>query len=476
MNATEIQYSLGSVVLKRLFCAKDLPRSVGPTSGRCGSFTRNFTDTGRRASELHFQSETSREILRLNRGAHQADVALWGGREGLQDDGFYLDRKETLCGLHTVVKLAFASLACALLVGCSGGNSQSAPQVSSQPTIVVTAVKSQLLRTTTPLPAQIKPYESVEIFPKVAGFITAIPVDRGSRVKAGELLVKLSAPELVAQRTQAEAAVNAAQSQVVAAKAKLASDQTTYLHLKNAAQTPGVVAENDLAVAEQAAASDQAQVQAAQENAVAARQRLRSVSELESYLEIRAPFDGIVTERNLHPGALVGPSTGAGAQPILQVESIGKARLVIDVPEDYAIGIHEGQQVNFAVDSIPGKIFHAPVARISHAIDEKTRTMAVELGIRNEPQLVPGMFVTVQWQARRTAPTLFVPTTAIANDLQRTFVVRVKDSKVEWIDVKPGATAGNAIEAFGDLQPNDLVAVRGTDELKPGTQVSVKQQ
>jgi RND family efflux transporter MFP subunit len=184
----------------------------------------------------------------------------------------------------------------------------------------------------------------------------------------------------------------------------------------------------------------------------------------------------VVTERNLHPGALVGPSTGTGAQPILRLESVGRTRLVIDVPEDYAIGIREGQQVNFTADAIPGKTFHAPIARISHAIDEKTRTMAVELGIHNEPQLIPGMFVTVQWRAQRTASTLSVPTTAIANDLQRTFVIRVNNGKVEWIDVKPGVTVGNSIEVFGDLQANDLVAVRGTDELKPGTQVGVKQQ
>ncbi len=462
MNPAGTQYRVGTVILKAFLRPKDLPRNFRLICCWLSSFTRNFTDIGQRARGVHFESEKSREVLRAT--------------DALQDHSFYQYPREIVPRSRGLPKLAVGSFACALLLGCSGGNSQSAPQGSSQPTVVVTTVKSQLLHTTIALPAQIKAYESVDVFPKESGFITAIPVDRGSRVKAGQLLVKLSAPELVAQRTQAEAAVNAAQSQVEAAKAKLAADQTTYLHLKNAAQTPGVVAENDVAVAEQTVASDQAQVQAAQENAVAARQRLKGVSELESYLEIRAPFDGVVTERNLHPGALVGPSTGAGAQPILRLESTGSARLVIDVPEDYAIGIREGQQVNFTADSIPGKIFHAPIARISHAIDEKTRTMAVELGIHNEPQLVPGMFVTVQWQSQRTTPTLFVPTTAIANDLQRTFVVRVKDGKVEWIDVKPGATSGNSIEAFGDLQPNDLVAVRGSDELKPGIQVIAKEQ
>src|SRR5437868_1608074 len=194
------------------------------------------------------------------------------------------------------MRLFLALFASAAFLGCSGSHSQSPPQSrASQPTLSVTAVKSQTLDTTVPLPAQIKPYEAVDIFPKETGFIDSIRVDRGSRVRAGEVIVRLSAPELISQRTQAEAAVNAAQSQVAAAKAKLASDEATYFHLKSAAKTPGVVAENDLAVAEQTVAADQAQAQAAQENTAAARDRLKSVSQLESYLDIRAPFDGIVT-------------------------------------------------------------------------------------------------------------------------------------------------------------------------------------
>lgn len=114
--------------------------------------------------------------------------------------------------------------------------------------------------------------------------------------------------------------------------------------------------------------------------------------------------------------------------------------------------------------------------RISHTLDERTRTIAVELGISHEPQLVPGMFVTVEWDAQRTAPTLFVPTTAIANDPQAEVCCSPKSAKVESIDVKPGASAGNSTEVFGEIQANDLVAVRGSDELKAGTPVSVKQQ
>ena len=126
------------------------------------------------------------------------------------------------------------------------------------------------------LPAQVTPYESVDVYPKVTGFIDTILVDRGSRVKAGEVIVRLSAPELVAQRTQAEAAVHSAEAQLAASRAKFASDHGTFLHLESASQTPGVVAGNDLQLAEQAAAADNAQMEAASESVQAARESLRA--------------------------------------------------------------------------------------------------------------------------------------------------------------------------------------------------------
>jgi multidrug resistance efflux pump len=130
------------------------------------------------------------------------------------------------------------------------------------------------------------------------------------------LIIRLSAPELAAQRTQAEATLHSAQAQLATAQAKLASDHGTCLHLAAAAKTPGVVAGNDLLVAEQTAAAANGQVAAASNNVQAAREALRGVTQLESYLEIWAPFAGVVKQRNLHPGALVGPTSGqAGGGP-----------------------------------------------------------------------------------------------------------------------------------------------------------------
>jgi membrane fusion protein, multidrug efflux system len=376
--------------------------------------------------------------------------------------------------------MKFAISVCAaavLLAGCGGSGKPAASANAAPPaqTVNVTAVETLELHTTVALPAQVLAYETVDIFPKVTGFIESIAVDRGSRVRRGQVIAQLSAPELVAQRSQAEARLQAAESQLAAAQAKLTSDEGTYSHLATAAKTPGVVAGNDVAIAEQAAAADRAQVQAASNNVRAARDNLRAVSALQEYLQVRAPFDGVVTQRNLHPGALVGPASGAGSQPLVQIETLDRLRVVVPVPEAYAAGVSESQQVSFSVAGYPGRTFKAPVARISHSLNQATRSMAVELDLRNaDAALTPGAFVTVQWPVQRKYPTMVVPATAITTDLQRTFVIRVHDGKAEWVDVTTGVTANGKTEVFGNLQQGDRVVVNATDALRPGTALTAQ--
>jgi hypothetical protein len=102
------------------------------------------------------------------------------------------------------------------------------------------------------------------------------------------------------------------------------------------------------------------------------------VSEVEGYLLVRAPFDGVITERNVHPGALVGPATASGATPLLKLEQTARLRLIVPVPEKYVAGMTEGARVDFSVPAFPGETFSGTIARISHSIDVKTRTMPVE--------------------------------------------------------------------------------------------------
>jgi len=327
------------------------------------------------------------------------------------------------------------------------------------------------------LPGELQPYEFVAIYPKVTAFVDWIGVDRGSRVRNGQLIVRLVAPELAAQRSEAQAKLQTAEAQRAEADAKLAADESTYHRLKAAASTPGVVAGNDLEVARQAAEADRARVRAAQDSASAAKEALRSIAEIEGYLQVKAPFDGVVTERNVHPGALVGPSGGAGVVvPMVRIETPSRLRLVVPVPEAYVAAIPEGTEVEFTVSAYPDEIFNAPVARIAQTVDVKTRTMPVELDVRNPSgRLASGMFSEVLWPVRRPSPTLFVPTSAVARTTEKSFVVRVRNGKVEWVDVKTGATNGNLIEVFGNLKAADQVALRGTDELRPGTLVTAQE-
>lgn len=380
------------------------------------------------------------------------------------------------------MKFAKALALCAGLLfwnscGKQDTSSAKAAPPSPAPTVQATQVLARKLSMTVHLPGEIEPYETVAIFPRVTGFVKSIAVDRGSHVRTGELISQLEAPELIAQRSEAKSKFQAAQAQLAAAEAKVASDEGTYEHLKSAAATPGVVAGNDLFVAQKALDGDRAQLKAQQENVSAAQQALQAIAQTESYLQVRAPFDGVVTERNVHPGALVGPAgASGGAVPMVRIETLSRLRVVVPVPEMYAAGVPEGSQVEFTVPAFPGRIFNGKIARIAHSVDEKTRTMPVELEAPNaRGDLSPGTFSDVLWPVRRSYPTLFVPSSAVANTLERVFIVRIRDGKSEWVDVKTGATVDKMIEVFGDLHEGEMVAVRGSDELRPGTSVSMQQ-
>jgi membrane fusion protein (multidrug efflux system) len=410
--------------------------------------------------------------------------------------------KSKLINTAAIATSAAAIILWSLLAACSQKASQQTSQSQAPvPAVTVTKVVSQELSRQIRLPGELQAYQDVAIYPKVQGFVEWIGVDRGSVVKQGQLLCRMSAPELAAQRSEAaakaqgassqriegEARVGSIQAQKLEAAAKLASDDATYKHLKAAAATPGVVAGNDLETAERTVEADRArvrlyeenekaaraQVQALTENEKAAGDSARSVSEIESYLRISAPFDGVITERNVHKGSLVGPS---GSSPMLRVRQVRELRLVIYVPEADVAGMAEGNSLNFTVTAYPGETFSGKLQRVAHSLDAKTRTMPVELDVLNSSgRLAPGMYTEVVWPNSRTYPSQFIPPSAIATTTERTFVIRIRDDKAEWVDVKRGVVMGDLVEVFGNLAEGDMVAVRGTDELRDGTKVTVKQ-
>ena len=375
---------------------------------------------------------------------------------------------------------AAASLFSLLAAGCGGtppAQIQEKAAPAGAPTVEVVTVVEKSLDVTLSLPGELTPYQTVALYSRVTGFVKSITVDRGSRVRAGQQLAALDAPELVAQKSEAQSKLQSAEAQLAAVRAKADASASTYEKLKAASATPGVVAGNDVVLAEKAVEADRSQITAAAQNVDAARQALASVSDMEGYLRITAPFSGVVTERNVHPGALVGPTGGPGtAAPIVRIVESDRLRLVIPVPEAYTAGVANGTSLTFTVAAYPGQGFTGRLSRISESVDVTTRTMAVELDVNNtDGRLAPGTFCQVKWPVRRTAPSLLVPSGSVASTTGRTFVIRVRDGRTEWVDVKTGLTSGPLVEVFGDLKAGDQIAARGTDELKAGTSVQVKQ-
>lgn len=370
--------------------------------------------------------------------------------------------------------VAFA-LVSSVVAGCRGASDAPPPTpvaASGPVTIDVVRVVEQPLDVQLSLPGELTAYQEVAIFARVTGFVKTVMVDRGSNVRAGDVLARLEAPELVAQRAEAQSRLQAAEAQLAVARAKADADKSTFDRLKAASATPGVVAGNDVILAEKSADASRSQVVAAEQGIEAARQALNAIRDMEGYLTVTAPFAGVVTERNVHPGALVGPSTGESSVPLLRLVDTNRLRLVVPVPEAYTTELAAGGTIAFSVAAHPEETFSGKVARVAHAVDVGTRTMAVEVDVTNKDgRLAPGTFCQVRWPVRRARPSLLVPSGSVASTTDRTFVIRVRDGKTEWVDVKTGLTSGPLVEVFGDLKPGDAVAGRGTDELRPGTAV-----
>lgn len=342
------------------------------------------------------------------------------------------------------MRLSLMAILLATAAACDKPAVEAAPPPPAQgtPAVVVVPVASQPLSKPMRLSGELVAYRDVVLHAKLQSFVEKIEVDRGSVVQRGQPLLQLSAPEVAAQRAEAEA--------------KLASDLATYDRLKEASSTPGVVSKNDLGVSAQTVEADRNRVKAWQDN--------------ESYLKVSAPFAGVITERNVHEGSLVTP-----AAPMVRLQELSKLRLLVPVPEAACGSIPDGAAVAFTVPAYPGVAFSGTVARSARSLDLKTRTMPVELDVDNaDGRLAPGMFPEVQWQMKRAAPTLFVPPTAIVTTTERTFVIRVKDGKTEWVDVRPGISTGALQEIFGKLENGDTVVLRASDELRSGVAVTTR--
>ena len=332
-------------------------------------------------------------------------------------------------------------------------------------------VVSKRVERTTELPGEFYSFLTVQLHAKVPSYVETVYVDRGSFVKQGELLIQLTAPEMMAQIRQAQAQLMSAEAEEAQAGAQLGAAESTFTRTQEASKTPGAVAGNDLVQAKQQVEAAQALVRSRQRTVESFRSSLQAQQDLASYLRVTAPFDGVVSTRYVHPGALVGPGADI---PLLQLDQISHLRLAVAVPEADVSGLVKGAKVDFKVPAYPDRTFSGIIARPAYVMDMKTRTMPVELDVANPQRLLgPGMYPSVLWPVERSRASLLVPPASIVTTTERVFVIRDNQGRAEWVDIRRGSTVGNLVEVFGNLKPGDEIVERGMDEIRDGSVLQV---
>jgi RND family efflux transporter MFP subunit len=203
----------------------------------------------------------------------------------------------------------------------------------------------------------------------------------------------------------------------------------------------------------------------------ASKSAANAYAQLKNYLTIRAAFDGIITQRNVDAGTLVGKNPA----PLLVLENLNKLRVRVAVPEIYTSAIPISASINFTVDAQPSKKYSATLARKSNQIDSKTRTELWEFEVTNANQeLKSGMYGNASFNLQRSESSFTVPYSAVVTNLEKSFVIRFRDGKTEWIDIRSGISMKDKVEIFGDLQEDDQLLLKANDELKNGTSITVK--
>jgi membrane fusion protein (multidrug efflux system) len=307
------------------------------------------------------------------------------------------------------------------------------------------------------LPGQLKPFEEVNIYAKVNGFVDGVLVDRGSRVKKGQVLVRLIAPELESQVQLATSRYIQAQEDAVASREK-------YRRLKEAASEAGAVAPLDLDNALARMKADDAKVMAERSNVA----MMRNIKE---YLTITAPFDGVIIQRNISAGALAGPGSKSNDQPMLVLQQLKKLRLEVFIPEAYVDQVDLTRPVTFIFNSMPEKEHTAKISRSANALTNM-RSEAIEIDIENNvQQFKPGMYAEVKVPLLSEAKSLLIPNNAIIRSTERQYVITVKEGKARFVDIKEGLKAKDSTEVFGNLASGDEILLHATDEIREGTEI-----
>jgi multidrug efflux pump subunit AcrA (membrane-fusion protein) len=380
---------------------------------------------------------------------------------------------------------------------------QAKDRVDSHPKVDVVKVVTAPAKSDLLIPGTTLAFLQAGIYARSSGYLTKRLVDIGDHVRAGQLLAVIDAPELDQQVAQARSAVLTSESNLAQLQAQLVLSKANWERYK-VLVAKGVFSKQDGDTQEANYRSAEANVHAAESSVQSSKDNLKRLTVLQQYERVTAPFSGVITARNVDVGALISaagsgyggdtpsmggdtsnagasgnatssvtPSTG-GAQggQIFAVATLDPLRVLASVPEDYAAAIHIGQAAKVAFQAVPGEQVEGHVTRTSSSIDSNSRTLLVEVQVRNpKDKFLPGMYAVVNFAEAKTVPPLTVPGEAIVVRGGKNMVALVADNKVHFQGVQIGRDFGAQTEVTSGVQAGDVVIKNVNDAIQEGAQV-----
>lgn len=324
------------------------------------------------------------------------------------------------------------------------------------------------------LPGNAQPYLQAAIYARTNGYLKRRLVDIGDRVQEGQLLAEISAPEIDAQLEQARAAVTQSKANLVRAQADevfAKQEEVRYEKVYKARAGTREDYENKIALSKVATANVGATQATIDENEATA-QRLET---LQSFQKLKAPFNGVITVRNVDPGALITADNPSTEQLLFRIAATDPLRIFVDVPQVYATAIKVGQQAVVTRREQPGRVFLGKVTRTANEIDSNTRTLHTEVQVPNpHDELLPGMYLQVKFLIDRETDALLIPGAAVVTRSQGpTLAVLAEGNVVRYRPVELGRDHGAEIEILNGVKEDDRVIVHPGDDLPEGAIVDI---
>lgn len=300
--------------------------------------------------------------------------------------------------------------------------------------------------------------QETAIYAKVNSYVKKLPVDIGSVVTKGQVILVLEAPEIQAQLASAKSKWKAQEAIYIATK-------SNYDRMFKANETKGAIAKDALDQITARKLADQAQLEAA-------KSAYQEIQIMNDYLVIRAPFSGIIAERNIDLGSYVGPMGKGSDKPLLVLQDNKKLRVSLSVPEANTGYLNLGDSIHFKVNSIPQKKYMAKISRKSGVLDFKLRSERIEADLMKVyPELKPLMVVEAMIPLQAKEATFFIPKTALVESNIGMYVIRIENGMTKNIPVSKGRPLMDKIEVFGELNEDDNILLKATEEIVEGTKI-----